>query len=218
MSRTSKTPVYNHFWSAKSGQNLSSVQWKPKSFHGVCTLTCKLTHLPHCRIYASVNWVNTGSGNDLSPVRCQAITWNNAGLLSIGPLGTNFCETRIKIEKFLLMKNLSSAKCRPYGLGLNMLITVKTSQLSVAFTHTHRCWASSSILLQYRPYQTEHWPFRNQNLHRTWEFLSAGCGSCCDPCLGCHHGSHDLHRDLHGSTGLQTNTTEITGRLHLGHF
>ena len=30
-----------------------------------------------------------GSDNDLSPVQCQAIIWTNAGILLIGPLGTN---------------------------------------------------------------------------------------------------------------------------------
>ena len=39
---------------------------------------------------ASVNWAIIGSGNGLSPIRRQAITWTNAGLLSIGLLGTNF--------------------------------------------------------------------------------------------------------------------------------
>ena len=53
--------------------------------------------MPH--IYASVNWVSTGLGNGLSPVRCQAITWTNADLLSIEPLGTNFSESRIEMQK-----------------------------------------------------------------------------------------------------------------------
>ena len=43
-------------------------------------------------VYASANWVNIGSGNGLSPDRHQAITWTNADLLSIGPLGTTFSE------------------------------------------------------------------------------------------------------------------------------
>ena len=33
-----------------------------------------------------------GSDNGLSPGRRQAIIWTNAGLLSIGPLGTYFSE------------------------------------------------------------------------------------------------------------------------------
>ena len=53
-----------------------------------------LTHLPQCRI-----WVSIGSGNGLSPVRRQAITWTNAELISIVTLGTNFREIRIKNTK-----------------------------------------------------------------------------------------------------------------------
>ena len=49
-------------------------------------------------LYVSVNWVRIGSGNGLSPVWHQAITWTNAGLLSIGRLGTNFSEIQIKIQ------------------------------------------------------------------------------------------------------------------------
>ena len=52
----------------------------------------------------SVNWVSIGSGNGLSPVWHEAITWTNAGLLSIGPLGTNSSEILIKIQNFSLMK------------------------------------------------------------------------------------------------------------------
>ena len=44
---------------------------------------------------------NIGSDNDLSPGRCQAIVWSNAGKLFIGPLGTNFSETFIEIYTFL---------------------------------------------------------------------------------------------------------------------
>ena len=34
-----------------------------------------------------------GSHNDLSPSQCQAIIWTNAGILLIGPLGTNSVES-----------------------------------------------------------------------------------------------------------------------------
>ena len=36
-----------------------------------------------------------GSANGLSPGRRQAIIWTNAGILLIGPLGTNFSEILI---------------------------------------------------------------------------------------------------------------------------
>ena len=60
---------------------------------------------PYCRIYASVNRVGNGSGNGLSPVRRQAITWTNADLLLIGLLGTNFSEISIGILSFSFKKN-----------------------------------------------------------------------------------------------------------------
>ena len=65
-----------------------------------------------------------GSDNGLSPDRCQAIIWTNAGLLSIGPLRTYFNENLIKIQQFSLTKmhvKMSSAKWRPSCLGLNVL-------------------------------------------------------------------------------------------------
>ena len=51
-------------------------------------------------MYALVNWVSFGSGNGLLPVRHQAITWTNAGLFLIAPLGINFSEILIKIQIF----------------------------------------------------------------------------------------------------------------------
>ena len=48
--------------------------------------------------------VSIGSGNGLSPVRRQAITWTNAGLLSIGILGTYFSEIWIRIVSFPFKK------------------------------------------------------------------------------------------------------------------
>ena len=65
-----------------------------------------------------------GSDNGLSPGRRQAIIWTNAGLLLIGPLGTNFSEILIKILTFSFKKmrlKVSSAKRRPFCLGLNVL-------------------------------------------------------------------------------------------------
>ena len=45
-----------------------------------------------------------GSDNGLSPDRRQAIIWTNAGLLLIGPLGTNFSEILIEILTFSFKK------------------------------------------------------------------------------------------------------------------
>ena len=65
------------------------------------------------------------SDNGLSPGRRQAIIWTSAGILLIGPLGTNFSEILIGIITFSFKKmhlKVSSAKWRPCCLGLNVLI------------------------------------------------------------------------------------------------
>ena len=65
-----------------------------------------------------------GSDNGLSPGRRQAIILTNAGILLIGPLGTNFSEILIATETFsfkTMHSKMSSAKWRLFGLGLNEL-------------------------------------------------------------------------------------------------
>ena len=73
-----------------------------------------------------------GSGNGLSPGRRQAIIRTNAGILLIRPFGTNFSEILIEIIIFSLKKmrlKVSSAKRRPFCLGLNVLnVNLSTSR------------------------------------------------------------------------------------------
>ena len=67
-----------------------------------------------------MNGVRIGSDNGLLPIRHQAIIWTNAGLLTIGPLGTNFSEILIKIKKFSFRKSclkILSAKLWPFCPG-----------------------------------------------------------------------------------------------------
>ena len=42
------------------------------------------------------------SDNGLSPWRRQAIIWNIAGIMLIGPLGTNFAEILIGIQNIFI--------------------------------------------------------------------------------------------------------------------
>ena len=66
-----------------------------------------------------------GSDNGLSPERCQAIIWTNAGTSLRGPLGTNFNEMSIEIQTFSMKKirlKMSYAECCSLYLGLNELI------------------------------------------------------------------------------------------------
>ena len=65
-----------------------------------------------------------GSDNGLSPGRCQAITWTNAGILLMRTLRTNFNEILIKIHIVSFKKmhlKMSSAKWLPSCLSLNVL-------------------------------------------------------------------------------------------------
>ena len=67
---------------------------------------------------------NIASDNGLSPGRRQDIIWTNAGILLIGPLETNFNEILIELHTFSFKKmqlKMSSAKWRPFCLGLNVL-------------------------------------------------------------------------------------------------
>ena len=78
----------------------------------------RVTHI--CVIEISI----IGSDNGLSPGRRQAIIWTNAWILLIGHWGTNFSEILISIETFSFKEmhlKMSSAKWRPFCLGLNEL-------------------------------------------------------------------------------------------------
>ena len=84
-----------------------------------------LTHWGRVTHICVGNLTTIGSDNGLSPGRRQAIIWTNAGLLLIGPLGTNFSEILIRIQTFSFKKmhlEMSSAKWRPFCLALNVLI------------------------------------------------------------------------------------------------
>ena len=96
------------YWNSCS----NAFSWLPLTHWGRVTHICigKLTII--------------ASDNGLSPGRRQAIIWTNAGILLIGPQGTNFSEMLIEIHKFSFKKihlKMSSGKRRPSCLGLNVL-------------------------------------------------------------------------------------------------
>ena len=83
-----------------------------------------LTHYDRVTQICVGKLTNIDSDNGLSPGRRQAIIWTNAGILLLGPLGTNFSEFLIVIHTFSFNKmhlKMSSAKWRPFCLGLNVL-------------------------------------------------------------------------------------------------
>ena len=82
-----------HEMSLLHGQNQSEVQ-----------LWCVLTHWGQMTHMCVGKLTNIGSDNGLSPGQRQAIIWTNAGILLIGPLGTNFSEFFIVICTFSFNK------------------------------------------------------------------------------------------------------------------
>ena len=95
----------------------------PKRLTDLSTQTL-LTHWGRVTHICVVKLIILGSDNGLSPGRRQAIIWTNAGILLIGPLGTNFSEILIGIQTCPFKKmhlKMSSAKWRLLCLGLNEL-------------------------------------------------------------------------------------------------
>ena len=71
-------------------------------------------------LYASVKWVSIGSGNGLSSVRRQAITWNEVDLFAIGP-SVKFewkCKT---FHSWKCIFKCRLRKWRPFCLGRDEL-------------------------------------------------------------------------------------------------
>ena len=92
-----------------------------------------LTHWGRVTHICVGNLTIIGPDNGLPPGRRQAIIWTNAGILLIGPWGTNFSEILIGIHTFSFKKinlKMSSAKWRPFCLGLNVLNVFKISLMN----------------------------------------------------------------------------------------
>ena len=114
----------------------------------MASLGHKLTHWGRVTHICVGKVTIIGSDNGLSPDRRQAIIWTNAGILSIGPLGTKFSEILIAIHVFSFKEmhlKMSSVKWRPSCLGpivLNKIIWVSMVATSSpshfqAMAHAH---------------------------------------------------------------------------------
>ena len=92
-----------------------------------CDLYTHSTHWGRVMHICVGNLIIIGLDNGLSPGRHQAIIWTKAGILLIGPSGTNFSEILIEILTFSFKKmrlKMLSAKWWPFCLGLNVLIRI----------------------------------------------------------------------------------------------
>ena len=87
--------------------------------------------------------VSIALSNGLLPVRCQAITLINAGLLSTGLIGANFSEIWIKILTFSFQKmhlKMASVKWQPFCEERDefMLVTVRAYP-GTDWKHHYQC-------------------------------------------------------------------------------
>ena len=159
----------SHCWLIVNWNLNNKIQWiscrnlnifiRENAFENVCQSGGHLSR-PQCvnSLRPSANLcisklTSIASNNGLSPGQPQAIIWNNAGILLIGPLGTNFSEILIEIHTFSLKKirlKMSYAKCRPFCLGLNVL------------TLHHAIWCC-----QPSHYQIKQWPISVMPYHIT---------------------------------------------------
>ena len=93
-----------------------------------------------------------GSDDGLAPTRCQAIIWTNVGILLIEPLGTNCSEILIEIHIFSFEKThfkVSSAKYRPFCLGLNVMIDWNILHKTVHRELVHTYWSHIAKFCKY---------------------------------------------------------------------
>ena len=134
-----------------------------------------------------------GSDNGLSPCRRQAIIWTNAGILLIGPFGTNFSGTSIEIHTFSFKKmhfKMSSAKWRLSGLGLNELTKFCYDIRCVDFgcqwililhcvspfrnNFIHNSYSMGNIILLNNSQSSHHYKL----LHMPWQLCCHGMCRC----------------------------------------
>ena len=122
----------------KSGQ--SYPRWRYLTYWGRVTHICVGNDL-----------TAIGSDNGVSSGWRQAINWTNAGILLIGPLGTNFSEILIQLVAFAFKKmhlKVSIAKWRLYCLGINVL---KCRDYHLPFLHcqgSHKVYCFGQRLIQ----------------------------------------------------------------------
>ena len=102
-----------------------------------------LTHWGRVTHICARNLTIIGPDNGLSPGRRQAIIWTTAGVLLIGPWGTNFCEILIDIQTFSFKKmhlRMASAKWHSFCLSLNVLKIFFIRDLTVSCSDTYQIW------------------------------------------------------------------------------
>ena len=124
-----------------------------------------------------------GSDNGLLPGRRQAIIWTNAGILLIGPLGTNFSEIFYpEFKHFLSEKCAWQCRLRLFRLGLNEL-NAFSSYFVPAFIYKNsqnkvsERWLISYLTCKRLTQVVTHLEFVSTSIydaHQSHSFLSTG--------------------------------------------
>ena len=118
-----------------------------------------------------------GSDNGSSPDRRQAIIWTNAGILLIGPLGTNFSEIVMEIlRNFFIQENaFESVVCETASILYRpqCVKTLRASSskfwLSVTDISTHHVYILVfQIHRRWRVVSVMHPPVQHKRRHRKW--------------------------------------------------
>ena len=104
-------------------------------------------------IYASLHYASISAYNGLSPVRRQAITRTNAGLLSIGPLGINFSHNIMKKKVVFVWENgFQNVVCKtwqPFCLCFNVVVPSSRRIIGYMICHVKQ-WLRSYYLIMIR--------------------------------------------------------------------
>ena len=101
---------------------------------------CRVTHI--CVVKLTI----IGSNNGVSLGRRQTIIWTNAGILLIGPWGTDFSEILIEIQICLLTKmraKMSSVQFCPFHFALNVLRDLEWWSMEINIDFILWCYALS---------------------------------------------------------------------------
>ena len=120
----------------------NGIQCIKRIMNMVCTW-CALLGLTHWGRVTHIcisKQTSIGSDNGFSPGRHQAIIRTDAGILLIGPLGTNFSEISIEIHILSFKKmhlKMSSGKWWPFCLGLNVFSTGRFYLYPPSLPHWH---------------------------------------------------------------------------------
>ena len=122
-----------------------------------------------------------GSDNGLSPGRRQAIIQTNAGILLMRPLGTNFSEFLVKILIFSFKKmrlKVSSAKRRPFCLGLNVLMTKASpmvqDQQIITHIFSNQYLKFSKFWSGQVTFPAKSWTLSDMSTARAWSMFPSG--------------------------------------------